>query len=53
MRLFEVDRECTYKSVDYKVISALENDLLLVVSKEDLENENFPLQTYIIPEQIK
>ncbi|AAP24505.1 MULTISPECIES: hypothetical protein [Bacillus] len=53
MHLFEVDRECTYKSVDYKVISVLDNDLLLVVPKEDLANEKFPLQTYVIPEQIE
>ncbi|KOS30767.1 hypothetical protein ADK17_03695 [Bacillus anthracis] len=53
MHLFEVDRECTYKSVDYKVISVLDNDLLLVEPKEDLANEKFPLQTYVIPEQIE
>ncbi|WP_185902465.1 hypothetical protein [Bacillus cereus] len=48
--MYELDREVVFKGTDYKVVSVLDNNLLLVVSKKDLENEKFPMQTHIIPD---
>lgn len=46
-----LDLECTYKGVEYKVVEVLRSDMLLVVRKDQFEKGEFPLQTYIIPEQ--
>lgn len=50
---YELSRSCTYGGIEYKVISVLENDLLLCVVKSDLEKGIFPLNTVIIPDNIK
>jgi len=50
MIIAELDRQVTYAGVEYEVVNALDNDLLLVVRKDDLTDGKFPLQTYIVPE---
>jgi hypothetical protein len=47
----DVDRQYTYLGVEYQVVQALDNDLLLVVNKEDLNSGKYPLQTFVIPEK--
>ena len=49
--LFPVDRTCEYNGEVYRVVSVLDNDLLLVVNQNDLDNKQFPLDTKIIPDQ--
>lgn len=51
--MLELSRETAYKGVVYKVVQVLDNDLLLVVAKSDIEAEKYPLQTVIIPDDIK
>lgn len=46
-----MNRECIYLGVKYKVVEELTSDLLLVVSVDDYEKGEFPLQTFIIPEK--
>lgn len=47
---YVVDRECTFKGITYKVIEVLDNNLLLVVNKADIDNNEFPLKTFVIPD---
>jgi hypothetical protein len=44
-----LDRICVFNGIEYRIIEILNSGNLLVVTKEDYENENFPLQTYVIP----
>ncbi|MEI2341622.1 hypothetical protein [Priestia megaterium] len=50
---YEVDRTSEYQGIEYRVVEVLDNDLLLVVVKADLENGKFPLQTFIVPDDYK
>lgn len=47
---FKLDRECVYEEVEYVVVDVLQNDLLLVVSKENWNSKKFPLITSVIPD---
>lgn len=47
---YDVDRVCAFNDVEYRVVKILDNNLLLVVNKEDLENQLYPLQTVVIPD---
>lgn len=46
---YSLDRQITYKGVVYQIVEILRSDMLLVVNKEEFDNKQFPLQTYIIP----
>lgn len=46
---YQLDLEYTYKDIHYRVVQVLDNDLLLVVEKKDLDDEKYPLETVIIP----
>lgn len=49
--MYDINRYCTYTNHEYKVISVLGSDLLLVALKQDIEGGKFPLQTVIIPDE--
>ncbi|GAA4828146.1 hypothetical protein GCM10023310_01090 [Paenibacillus vulneris] len=51
MDLLSLDRSCSYKGIEYKVVAVLENDLLLCVLREDYEKGNYPINTVIIPDE--
>jgi hypothetical protein len=46
----QLDRTVEYKGEQYRVVEALENYLLLVVKKSDIDEEKFPLRTVVIPD---
>ncbi|MFY0760184.1 hypothetical protein AB1K32_15040 [Metabacillus dongyingensis] len=46
----EIVREVEYAGKKYDVIMVLDNDLLLVVSQEDINNNILPLQTFVLPD---
>lgn len=46
---YQLDLEYTYKDIHYRVVQVLDNDLLLVVEKKDLDDGKYPLETVIIP----
>lgn len=48
--MYNTNRSTEYKGIVYKVVSVLENDLLLVVKKDDFEKKVFPMQTFLIPD---
>lgn len=50
--MYTIDRTVEYKGVLYRVVSVLENDFLAVVKKDDLEQGNFPLQIYVLPDEL-
>lgn len=50
--MYELDRTVTFKGILYRVLQVLENDLLLVAAKDDLDNKQFPLPTAIIPDPL-
>jgi hypothetical protein len=45
-----LNRQVNFQGIQYEVIEVLENDLLLVVPKEDLLNNKFPLTPVVIPD---
>ena len=49
---FNMDRECTYKDITYKVLDEMSSGFLLVVEKEKLDEGVFPLETFVIPENL-
>jgi hypothetical protein len=46
-----INRECVYNGIEYRIVSVLDSDLLLVVLKKNYDEGNYPLQTYIIPDE--
>ncbi|MBT2603723.1 hypothetical protein J7E55_11920 [Bacillus sp. ISL-53] len=50
--MYQTDRVAVYQGIEYKVINVLDNDLLLVVSITDYDNQQYPLQTFIIPDEV-
>ncbi|AIW03361.1 hypothetical protein CPT_Mater204 [Bacillus phage Mater] len=44
-----IDREIEFCDDMYRIVEFLNSNMLLVVKKEDFDNQNFPIQTYIIP----
>ncbi|NMF06248.1 hypothetical protein ACUH7Y_07130 [Clostridium beijerinckii] len=38
-----------YKGITYRVVEETSSGLLLVVKECDVINENYPLQTFVIP----
>lgn len=46
-----LDRQVSYKGIVYQIVEILNSEMLLVVIKDDFDNEVFPLQTYVIPGQ--
>lgn len=47
---YVIDRECEFQGISYRIVEVLDSNFLLVVKKIDFDNQQFPLQTYIIPE---
>ena len=48
---FNVDKVSVYNGIEYRVVYILDNDLLLVVNKDDLEKGKYPLETLVIPDE--
>lgn len=49
---FNMDRECTYKNITYKVLEEMSSGFLLVVEKERLDKGVFPIEVFVIPESL-
>lgn len=48
--LFLLDRFVEFENQTYQVVDLLENDLLLVVLKNDFDQQKFPFTPVIIPD---
>lgn len=46
-----LDLEITYKGVQYRIIEKLASETLLVIKKDDFDNNRFPVETYVIPDE--
>lgn len=47
--MLTLERETTYKGIEYKIVEVLNSETLLVVQKDEYNSDSFPLQCYIIP----
>lgn len=53
MELLNARKNVTYLGIDYHVVQVLDfGNSLLVVKEEDYQNNNYPLQTYVIPDPL-
>ena len=48
---YEMNRTVVYKEVEYRVVEVLGSGLLLVIQEDELKLNNYPIQTYVIPEE--
>lgn len=48
-----LDRETQYNGTTYKIVEFLSSDLLLVVNKDKYNAREFPLISFVIPNNIE
>lgn len=49
INMFIMDRIVEYKGISYRVLEELNSNALLVVTEADYEKGEYPLSTYVIP----
>lgn len=47
--LLQLDRECEYNGVTYRIVEILRSGNLLVIPKDQYDNNEFPITPLIIP----